>query len=91
MTVTVIVLVQPDELVAVITAVAGLVLPVTTPVTTPVEEPTVATPVDPELHVVPADVNVVVAPWHSVAVPVIAGGNAFTVTVVVVAQPAELV
>ena len=73
----------------VITAVAGLELPVTTPDTVP--PLTVAMPVLPLLHTPPvvASVNVVVAPWHTLAVPPIDGtaGNGLTVTIAVTEQP----
>jgi hypothetical protein len=88
LTVTAVVLVQPDEEVYVIIEVAGLVLPVKIPVTTP-EEFTVAIPVLPLFHVPPVVVspNVVVAPWHTFVVPVITAGNGFTVTMLVAGQP----
>lgn len=59
----------------------------------PVEEPIVATGVLPELQVpLPvASASVLVAPRHPIAVPVIAAGRAFTVTVVVCVQPPPLV
>jgi hypothetical protein len=60
-----------------------------TPLTTPVEEPTVAVVTSLLLHVPPdaASVKPVVKPTHTVAMPVMAGGSAFTVTVVVAVQP----
>ena len=62
-------------------------VPADTPLTTPVLALTVAMLVLEELYVPPdvADVNVVVAPAHTVAVPVSAStvGSAFTVTVLV--------
>ena len=87
-TVTTALVAQPVPLsVNVMVAVAGLVLPVTTPVTSPVVAPTVAIPVAPEVHVPPASVNPVVAPWHMARVPVIADGNGFIVIVFVAEQP----
>ena len=62
--------------------------PVSTPVTIPVPEPTVATPGLALLHVPPLpELKEVVAPWHTLSVPVIAGGAAFTVTVWDAAHP----
>ena len=63
-------------------------VPADTPVTIPVTDPTVAIPDDPELHVPPAIVlsSVVVSPTHTLMVPVIAGGEVFTVTVFVMMQ-----
>ena len=57
-------------------------VPAETPVTVPDDVPTVATPVDPEVHVPPdvTSLSVVEAPIHTVAVPVIEAGNALTVT-----------
>jgi hypothetical protein len=59
----------------------------------PVSNPTVATPVDPELHVppLPALLRVVVSPIHTLAGPVIADGNELTVTVAVDEQPVPCV
>jgi hypothetical protein len=59
-------------------------VPVPAPVTIP--PTTVATVVIVLLHVPPpvASVSAVVAPWHTVAVPVIVAGSAPTVTTVVV-------
>ena len=58
-------------------------VPADTPVTTPDAEPTVATPVLPEVHVPPAvaSLSVVVSPAQTTAVPVIADGSGLTVTV----------
>ena len=67
-------------------------VPGATPVTMPVALPIVATPVLPELHV-PLPVvqfNVTVAPTHNVAVPVMAAGEARTVTVLLTAAPQVL-
>jgi hypothetical protein len=73
---------QPRSDVNVITDV-----PAATPVTSPVEV-TVAFAGVPEVHE-PADASLrlVVAPTHTAAVPVIAGGSALTVTIVEVEQP----
>lgn len=59
------------------------------PDTTPVDAPAVATLPSPELHVPPpvASLSVVVAPGHTLNVPVMAAGTGLTVTVVVVKQP----
>lgn len=56
-------------------------LPAATPVAVPDEDPIVATPVVPEVQVPPPVelLNVVVNPAHTVAVPVIDAGSAFTV------------
>ena len=64
-------------------------VPAATPVTTPVDEPTVAKPVLLLLHVPPvvAQASVVVAPSHTVSVPVI--GNGFTLTFIVVVALVE--
>ena len=69
------------------------VWPTATPVTIPLEEPTVAIPVLPLLHVPPvvASLNVVVAPVQADAAPVMDEGNALTDTSVVVLQPALVV
>lgn len=58
-------------------------VPDATPVTTPVVEPTEAIPVLPLLQVPPvvASLRVVVAPAHTVNVPVIAAGDSHMVTV----------
>jgi hypothetical protein len=67
-------------------------VPAVTPVITPEEIPAVATDVF-ELDHVPPDgalASVVVAPGHTVAVPVIEDGKAFTVTTVEVMQPVEV-
>lgn len=63
-------------------------VPASTPVTIPELLPTVAMPVLPLVHVPPdgEELNVVVAPTHTVAVPVIADGVAFTVTTAVTLQ-----
>lgn len=64
-------------------------VPAETPVTTPVEEPTVATPVLPLLHV-PNNVassSVVVELTHTVIVPVMAAGSGLTDTTTERAQP----
>jgi hypothetical protein len=67
-------------------------VPADTPLTTPVPEPTVATPVAPELHVplLVASVNVTVAPAHTAAVPDMADGAVPTVTVTVALPPASV-
>ena len=56
----------------------------------PVVDPAVATVVLPLLQVPAPSLSVVLDPEHIVSVPPIAGGNAFTVTVVEVAQPAPI-
>jgi hypothetical protein len=63
--------------------------PALTPLTTPVAAPTVAMPVALLLQVPPgvASLNVVDAPTHMNAVPVMGEGNGFMVTVAVVLQP----
>ncbi len=68
-----------------------LTTPAATPVTTPVPEPTVAIDVLPLLHVPPpvASERVVVLPTQTVGVPVIADGNAETVTTSVAKQPVD--
>ena len=60
-----------------------------TPVTMPDKEPTVATATSLLLHVPPGVElkRVVVAPSHTLAIPVIAAGVRFTVTVVNARQP----
>ena len=57
-------------------------MPALTPRTAPEAEPIVAIPMLPLVHVPPAGVlfNVVVAPVHTVAVPVTAVGEVLTVT-----------
>ncbi len=64
-------------------------IPVDTPVTTPETDPTIAMPVDDELHEPPptASLNVIVDPMHTCVLPVIAPGRGFTVAVVVVIHP----
>ena len=64
-------------------------VPVDTPVTIPVVAPTVAVAVLLLLHVPPVvgSLSVVVAPMHTTAVPVIAAGSGFTVTVAVFVHP----
>lgn len=63
-------------------------MPAATPVTVPEDEPTVATPADPELQFPPLVLlSVVVAPIHIFAVPLIAAGAAFTVSVLVAKHP----
>lgn len=58
------------------------VLPPDTPVTTPVVLPTVATDSVPLDHVpFDASLNVVVDPTHTLVIPVIGPGGAFTVIV----------
>jgi hypothetical protein len=76
LTVTIAVLVQPAADVYVTIAV-----PFDTPLTMPVALPTDAMPVADELHVPPDGVlpKVVVAPIHTLRVPVIVDGVVFTV------------
>jgi hypothetical protein len=64
-------------------------VPEATPVTTPLLLPTVAIEVSVVLHVPPLAVlaSVVLRPSQTLAVPVIAGGNAFTVTTAEVLHP----
>jgi hypothetical protein len=61
-------------------------VPYETPITIPVEVPIVATPVALLLHVPPDEVleSVTEEPIQTGIIPVIAAGNGFTVTVVVV-------
>jgi hypothetical protein len=68
-------------------------IPEPAPVTMPVEDPTVATDVALLLHVPPnvASVKVVVALVQTVDAPPIVAGRAFTVTVLIAMQPAEVV
>ncbi len=61
-------------------------VPLATPLTIPLAEPIVATAVLPLLHVPLPSVSVVVPPAHRVVMPLIVGGGAFTVTVVVTLQ-----
>ena len=60
-----------------------MVVPDATPVTAPVEEPMVATPGVPLVHVPPVGVllSVVVAPMQAPVVPEMVPGKAFTVMV----------
>lgn len=64
-------------------------VPAATPVTMPVPDPTVAVAVLPLVHVPPdgEELNVVVAPSHTVAVPVIAPAALLTVTACAAKQP----
>ena len=64
-------------------------MPDNTPVIIPVEEPAVAIPVLPLVHVPPlvASLKVVVKPAQTAAVPVIDDGNGLTVTTTVAIQP----
>jgi hypothetical protein len=63
-------------------------VPGDTPVTKPDPATTVAMVVVPLLQVPPVvSVNKVVDPWHTLKVPVIAAGNALTVTTFVLVQP----
>ena len=64
-------------------------VPAATPVTIPDDEPTVATPTLPLVHVPPDGVlfNVVVRPAQTVNVPVTDVGNGLTVMVVAAIQP----
>ena len=65
-----------------------IAVPANSPVTTPLV-PT-RTFILVVLHVPPpASVNAVVAPTHSVNVPVIAAGNGFTVTIVATKHPVD--
>ena len=70
-------------------------VPADTPVRVPVVPPEtmVATPVLTLLHVPPLvpSLSIVVEPWHTLAVPVIAAGNGFTVTVTDRVHPAAVV
>ncbi len=67
-------------------------MPLATPVTTPVAEPIVATDAVLLVHVPPTEsVNVVVEPAHTLAVPDIEDGEAFTVITFVVVQPVDKV
>jgi hypothetical protein len=86
-TVTTIVAAQPDADVYLI-SVVPVVRPVTSPVVADAVE-TVATPASALLHTRPAValVSVVELPMHIELVPVIAAGEASTVTIVVVRQP----
>jgi hypothetical protein len=56
----------------------------------PVLEPTIATPVDPELHVPPGvpSLSDVVLPWHTAGNPVTGDTAGFTVTTAALVQPA---
>jgi hypothetical protein len=65
-----------------------MLVPAETPDTTPVDE-TVATDVEPLVHAPPdvASVRLVVLPAQTLAVPVMAAGDALTVTTVVTWQP----
>jgi hypothetical protein len=87
-TVTVVVAIQPADVVYTIA-----VVPADTPDTMPDDNPTVATPGVPELHVPPVgtSLRVVVLPWHTVVFPVIADGSVLTVTVVEALHPARVV
>jgi len=59
-------------------------VPTVTPVTTPVADPMAATEALPLLHVPPPpSVKVVICPWQTEETPVIAPGNALTVTIAV--------
>lgn len=80
LTVTIVVEVQPVPIDVVIVAV-----PADCPVTIPVNEPTVATVTSLLLQLPPelVEVSVVVCPTHTVAVPVMAPGPEFIVTIVV--------
>ena len=64
-------------------------VPADTPVTTPVVMPTVAVERELLVHVPPAiiSVSVIVEPTQTSLLPIMAGGNAYTVTVTVAAQP----
>lgn len=58
-------------------------VPTDIPVTTPVEDPTVATPGEPDVHLPPAteSLKVVVLPSHKVVVPLMIDGIGFTVRI----------
>ena len=65
-----------------------MVVPVPTPVTMPVTEPMVAIEVTGDIQVPPGvEDKTDVPPTHSVVVPVIAAGEAFTVSSLVTEQP----
>ena len=68
-------------------------MPALWPVTIPVIEFMIAVAVLPLVHVPPVGVHasVLVAPIHTLPEPVIALGNAFTVTVAVLKQPGDAV
>jgi len=62
----------------------GTVRPVTRAETTPEDDPMVAIPGEPLIHVPDeGSVIVVVAPWQILAAPVIGDGNGFTDTTIV--------
>jgi hypothetical protein len=84
LTVTVAVRIQPASDVPVMIVVPGKL-----PVTTPVPASIVATAVVLLLQLTPAVAlpKAVVAPWHTCGLPVMAAGNAFTVTPAVAIQP----
>jgi hypothetical protein len=66
-----------------------MAVPDDSPETKPEVEPTVATPVDPELQMPPlvASLNIVSYPAQTEGIPDMSAGNALTVIVVVAAQP----
>jgi hypothetical protein len=65
-------------------------IPPAAPVTSPDADPTLAIPVLLLLHRPLPSVNVVVDPAHNTVIPLIAGGNGFTVTIVLVKHPAPI-
>jgi hypothetical protein len=67
-------------------------VPDAAPVTIPDEDPIVATPVLPLVHVPPKDASYkfVVAPTHTVGTPVMMAGASFTVIVINDEQPVML-
>ena len=65
-------------------------VPGAAPVIAPVADPAVATVVLPLLQVPAPSLSVVPDPEHIVSIPPMAGGNAFTVTMVLVLQPAPM-
>jgi hypothetical protein len=85
LTVTVVTAIHPVEnILYVIVAV-----PVDTPLTIPVVSPTVAIAVLPLLQVPPPvpSASVVVAPVHTVVMPVIPAGDGYTVIAIAIVQP----
>ena len=63
-------------------------IPVAMPLTTPVNDPIVAIAILLLVHVpAPTSDNVVVEPTQTSVIPVIEGGEVFTVTVIVVKHP----
>lgn len=66
-------------------------VPADRPDTIPDDKPTVAIPVDPELHVPPPapSLSIVMLPWHTVVGPV-TGVIAFTVKLMPAVHPADV-